>query len=162
MASGSRLNCSSSRTRTVYCSSPSLYFETSSPPISVRMLDDTDSSGTPMSAARWRSIVIRSSGCVDSNVVSASVMPGTARMRCSRSVEYACSCSMSGPCTIMLRRFVLPPPPRPPPPELAPEMSVPPDTLMRAFLYRDSIRRVRPISSCCDRSRSSSGASCIQ
>ena len=42
---------------------------------------------------------------------------------------------MSGPCTIMFSRFVLPPPPpRPPPPELAPEMSVPPDTLMRAFL----------------------------
>ncbi len=68
---------------------------------------------------------------------------------------------MSGPCTIMLRRFVLPPPPRPPELE-APEMSVPPDTLMRAFLYFESIRRVAAISCCCDCARSSSGVSCTQ
>jgi hypothetical protein len=62
---------------------------------------------------------------------------------------------------IMFSRFVLPPPPppRPPPPELAPEMSVPPDTLMRAFLYRDSMRRVAPIRISWDRLRSSSGVS---
>ena len=64
----------------------------------------------------------------------------------------------------MLSRFVLPPPPpRGPPPQLdAPEMSVPPDTLMRAFLYFESIRRVAAMSSCCDRPRSSSGVSWIQ
>ena len=64
----------------------------------------------------------------------------------------------------MLSRFMLPPPPPrgPPPPLAAPEMSVPPDTLMRAFLYLPSMRRVAAISACCDCSRSSSGVSWIQ
>ncbi len=65
---------------------------------------------------------------------------------------------MSGPWTIMFSRLLLPPPPRPPPLE-APEMSVPPETLMRAFLYLPSVRRATCISSCCDWLRSSSGVS---
>jgi hypothetical protein len=85
-------------------------------------------------------MVMRSSGCVVSKLVSASVIPSIARIFSSSACESIYSCSMSGPCTIMLSRFVLPPPR---PLELeAPEMSVPPDTLMQAFLYFESARRL--------------------
>ena len=87
MACGSWRNCSSSRRWTVYCSSPSLNLDTSSPPTRVRRLEETDSSGTPMSAARWRSIVTRSSGCCVSKLVSASVTPLMVFTRASRSLE---------------------------------------------------------------------------
>ena len=61
----------------------------------------------------------------------------------------------------MLRR--LKPPPPPPPPDRgrrldAPEMSVPPDTLIRAPWYLRSICRAWIISCCCEIFRSSSGS----
>ena len=119
---------------------------------------------TPRSAARARSTLMRSSGCVGSKFVSTSTTPGISRTFSISCTVYSCSCSMSGPWMRMLRRLNPPPPPPPDrrrpgraPPVDAPEMSVPPDTLMRAPWYLRSICRARTISSCCEISRSSSG-----
>ena len=136
-------------------SSPSLNSDTSSPPTSVRRLLASVSMLTPRSAARARSTLIRNSGWVGSKLEATSTTPGISRTLSINCTVYAWSCSMSGPWMRMLRPFDDPPPPPRPPPPVPPEMSVLPDTLMRAPWYLRSSCRTRIIISCCDTVRSS-------
>ena len=151
MRLGSLRNCSSSRSLTENCSSPSLYLETSLPPTSRPEAGCQGVDRHPQIGGA-RPVDIHAQLLLGRFEVGVNIHQAGDR---SQSLHQVGDVDLELLDVRTLNQHVDPvgcrlrPPPRPPALD-APEMSVPPETLIRAALYLRNIVRARRIISCCE------------